>query len=113
MTVVDEIEAEWDVYVGTELMPFLHLCPLPSSSLATRFNASSLAEGRFKATARRLELTLPFGEGEESSILATERADELQMKAGIRLAGQAWPWRPVQYMVGAFEGGKLLRFIRE
>ena len=102
----DEVLCEWDVFVGTELSPFLHLCPLQSASLAARFNSlAGGSSGRFKPASKRLELNLPFS-GEERGFLEGERAQQLQMSAGIKISGSGWPWRPVQYLVGRFQGSK-------
>lgn len=104
----DEVDQEWDVFVGTELTPFLHLCPLPSASLAARFNQSlpvgKLLEGRYKPNARKLELSLPFV-ADDFRFLSEERAKELQLNGGLKVSGSGWPWRPVQYLVGQFKGG--------
>lgn len=102
----DELLQEWDVFVGTELSPFLHLCPLQSASLAIRFNhLDGCTTGRFKSAAKRLDLQLPFS-ASEREFLEEERAKQLQMSEGMRICGSGWPWRPVQYMVGRFVDGK-------
>lgn len=104
-THVDEVLHEWNVFVGTEMTPFLHLCPMQSASLAARFNSfSGSTAGRFKPSSRRLELQLPFSSSERE-FLDGERAAQLQMSAGMKISGSGWPWRPVQYMVGQFVGG--------
>ncbi len=103
----DELLHEWDVFVGTELSPFLQLCPLQSASLAARFNSQEgCCTGRFKAASKSFELNLPFS-ASERELLETERAHQLQMNAGMKISGAAWPWRPVQYLVGRFSGGKI------
>ena len=103
----DEILDEWDVYINTELTPFLHLAPLPSSSLAGRFNSPSASplQARFKPQARRLELHLPFTDL-SSENLAEDRLRDLQInEKGQKIVGAGWPWRRVQYLLGTFTTG--------
>lgn len=100
----DEIMEEWDVFVTTELTPFLHLTPLPSSSLSSRFNAPSSSTSsscRFKPHAKRLELVLPFDDLARENLVG-ERVKDLQMEKGQNLVGAGWQWRRVQYLVGQF-----------
>ena len=113
---------EWDVFINTELMPFLHLTPLPSTSLSTRFNnqttstpspsssASSASTCRFKPQAKRLELILPFDNLSRENLLS-ERVRELQMEKGQKLVGAGWQWRRVQYLVGQFTSKRSPIFI--
>lgn len=102
---MDEVLEEWNVFVGTDLTPFLHLCPFPSATLAARFNTATASSdalaGRFKRVARHLEVTLPFT-GIADEHLSWERIEELQLTAGQKVTGAGWPWRPVQYMIGRF-----------
>lgn len=108
----DEIIEEWDVFIGTELTPFLHLTPLPTATLSSRLNAypsvsmSTAMPWRFKPRARRLEFGLAFDDlGSES--LQGERMRELQMgEKGQKLIGSGWQWRRVQYLLGRFSGNR-------
>lgn len=106
----DEIMEEWDIFINTELTPFLHLVPLPSSSLSTRFNSSSSSststalQARFKPTAQRLELILPLSDLTGNNLVG-ERVKELQLEKGQKLVGAGWQWRRVQYLLGQFTTG--------
>lgn len=104
----DEIMEEWDIFINTELTPFLHLVPLPSSSLSTRFNSptAETLQARFKPTAQRLELVLPLTDLTGNNLVG-ERVKELQMEKGQKLVGAGWQWRRVQYLLGQFTTGKL------
>jgi hypothetical protein len=105
----DEILEEWDVYINTELTPFLHLTPFPSRTLATRFNHISSNEtsmARFKPLSRLLELHLPFTDLNREN-LEFERLRDLQLEKGQKIAGMGWQWRKVQYLLGSFTSGKL------
>jgi len=103
----DEIMEEWDIFINTELTPFLHLVPLPSSSLSARFNSSTTdtLQARFKPTAQRLELVLPLTDLTKNNLVG-ERVKELQMEKGQKLVGAGWQWRRVQYLLGQFTTGK-------
>lgn len=99
----DELLEEWDIYINTELTTFLHLTPLPSSSLSTRFTTTPTTTTRFKPQARLLELVLPHGDLNRGNVVV-ERVRELQMDKGQKLAGAGWPWKKVQYLLGQFTG---------
>ena len=102
----DEILEEWDVFISTELTPFLHLTPLPSSSLSTRFNTPApSSSSRFKPHAKRLELILPFDDLSRDNLVG-ERIRELQIEKGQQLVGTGWQWRRVQYLVGQFTSNR-------
>ena len=100
----DEIMEEWDVFVTTELTPFLHLTPLPSSSLSSRFNAPSSSTSsscRFKPHAKRLS-----NWSSRSTICSGEFGRRTGQRPsngkGQKLVGAGWQWRRVQYLVGQF-----------
>lgn len=99
----DEIMDEWDVFITTELTPFLHLIPLPSTTLSSRFNSPSSQNNssRFKSQAKRLELVLPFNDLSKDNLI-NERIKELQMEKGQKLMGAGWQWRRAQYLLGQF-----------
>ena len=103
----DEIMEEWEIFINTELTPFLHLIPLPSSSISARFHAANL-EARFKPVSKRLELFLPFTGLDENNLLG-DRVRELQMEKGQKLVGTGWQWRRVQYLLGQFTTGTKMR----
>ena len=105
----DEILEEWTVFIGAELTPFLHLTPLPTSTLSARYNAlpptPTSFPWKFKPRARRLEFGLAFEDlGAEN--LQEERMRELNMeeRGGQRMVGNGWQWRRVQYLLGRFTG---------
>jgi hypothetical protein len=108
----DEIMEEWDIFINTELTPFIHLVPLPSSSVSTRFNslssssssATETLQARFKPNAKRLELVLPLTDLTGNNLIL-ERVKELQMEKGQKLVGAGWQWRRVQYLLGQFTTG--------
>lgn len=107
----DEIMEEWDIYINTELTPFLHLAPLPSTSLSSRFNSdghrassSNPLPARFKPQARRLEINLPTDDLARAN-LVDDRVRELQLEKGQKLVGSGWQWRRVQYLLGRFTTG--------
>lgn len=104
-TDTDEILEEWEVFVGTELTPFLHLCPFSSTTLANRFNAVAEPDTiRFKNKARRFEACLPIMDLKGNN-LSEERVRELNVTAGQKISGAAWPWMRVQYLLGRFSTG--------
>lgn len=108
----DEIMEEWVIFINTELTPFLHLIPLPSSTLSTRFNnttdpSSAALQARFKPAAKRLELVLPFTDLTGNNLVG-ERVKDLQMEKGQKLVGAGWQWRRVQYLLGQFTTGKTI-----
>lgn len=107
----DEIMEEWDVFINTELTPFLHLTPLPSATLSARFNSTTLTteslaplSARFKPNARRLELVLPLDDLARGN-LSGERVKELSLERGQKVVGAGWQWRRVQYLLGRFASG--------
>lgn len=107
----DEILEEWDIFINTELTPFLHLAPLPSHSLSTRFNntanPSTTLQARYKPKAKKLELVLPLADLSGNNLVG-ERVKELQMEKGQKLVGAGWQWRRVQYLLGQFTTGTLV-----
>ena len=98
----DLIEEEWDVLVGTELTPFLHILSLPTSILSSRYSSSPTAAARFKPHARRLEITLPLTDQLAPDNFDAKRMREMDVDSGQKLVGSGWPWRRVQYLVGQF-----------
>lgn len=105
----DEILDEYDIFVNTELSSFLHIIPLPTSTLSTRFNSPKSSSFdtpnavKFKPQARKLEMILSNQDLLDGNFCG-ERVGELQMDSGQKLVGSGWPWRKVQYLLGHFSG---------